>query len=69
MMIAFDLPDPNARDIFRGLLLENGLVSLKSGSRSIRFRPMLDLDAASVEEGLEILDKSLYDSRRDCAQL
>lgn len=69
MMIAFDLPDPSARDIFRGLLLENGLVALKCGSRSIRFRPMLDLDAASVEEGLAIVERSLYDSRRDCAQL
>jgi L-lysine 6-transaminase len=69
MMIAFDLPDPRARDIFRGLLLQNGLVALKCGSRSIRFRPMLDLDAASVEEGLAIVEKSLYDSRSDGAQL
>jgi L-lysine 6-transaminase len=69
MMIAFDLPDPRARDIFRGLLLENGLVALKCGSRSIRFRPMLDLDAVSVEEGLAIVEKSLYDSRSDGAQL
>ena len=69
MMIAFDLPDPLARDIFRGLLLENGLVALKCGTRSIRFRPMLDLDAPSVEEGLAIVEKSLYDSRRDGAQL
>ena len=68
-MIAFDLPDPRARDIFRGLLLENGLVALKCGTRSIRFRPMLDLDAVSVEEGLGIVEKSLYDSRRDGAQL
>jgi L-lysine 6-transaminase len=69
MMIAFDLPDPLARDIFRGLLLENGLVALKCGTRSIRFRPMLDLDAPSVEEGLAIVEKSLYDSRRDGGQL
>jgi L-lysine 6-transaminase len=69
MMLAFDLPNPEARDIFRGLLLENGLVALKCGTRSIRFRPMLDLDAPSVEEGLAIVEKSLYDSRRDSAQL
>ena len=43
MMIAFDLPDARTRDIFRGLLLENGLLALKCGERSIRFRPMLDL--------------------------
>jgi L-lysine 6-transaminase len=69
MMIAFDLPDPRARDIFRGLLLGNGLMALKCGTRSIRFRPMLDLDAPSLEEGLKIVEKSLYDSRRDGAQL
>jgi L-lysine 6-transaminase len=69
MMLAFDLPNGHARDIFRGLLLENGLVTLKCGERSIRFRPMLDLDAATVEEGLAIVDKSLFDARSDGAQL
>jgi L-lysine 6-transaminase len=69
MLAAFDLPDARSRDIFRGLLLENGLVALKSGVRSIRFRPMLDLDHAAVEEGLEIVERSLYDSRSDGAQL
>ncbi len=69
MMLAFDLPNGHARDIFRGLLLENGLVALKCGERSIRFRPMLDLDAATVEEGLAIVDKSLFDARSDGAQL
>jgi L-lysine 6-transaminase len=69
MMLAFDLPDAHARDIFRGLLLENGLIALKCGVRSIRFRPMLDLDSAAVEEGLEIVARSLYDARSDGAQL
>ena len=69
MMLAFDLPDPRSRDIFRGLLLENGLIALKSGVRSIRFRPMLDLDHGAVEEGLEIIARSLFDARRDGAQL
>jgi L-lysine 6-transaminase len=69
MMIAFDLPDPVARDIFRGLLLENGLIALKCGTRSIRFRPMLDLPNAAVEEGLEIVERSLFDARSDGAQL
>jgi L-lysine 6-transaminase len=68
-LIAFDLPDPRARDIFRGLLLENGLVTLKCGVRSIRFRPMLDLDSAAVEEALRIVEDSLYDARIDGAQL
>jgi L-lysine 6-transaminase len=69
MMLAFDLPDGRARDIFRGLLLENGLVVLKCGERSIRFRPMLDLSPADVETALAIVADSLYDARRDGAQL
>jgi L-lysine 6-transaminase len=69
LMVAFDLPDTLSRDLFRGLLLENGLLALKSGERSIRFRPMLDLSAASVQEALTIIDKSIYDARHDSGQL
>ena len=68
MMVAFDLPDGRSRDIFRGLL-ENGLVALRCGGRSIRFRPALDLDAATVENGLAIVEDSLFDARSDGAQL
>jgi L-lysine 6-transaminase len=69
MLLAFDLPDTRARDIFRGLLLENGLVALKSGERSIRFRPVLDLDSATVEDALAIVEKSLFDARADGGRL
>jgi len=69
MMIAFDLPDARSRDIFRGLLLENGLITLKCGQSSIRFRPALDLDHAAAEEGLEIVARSVFDARSDGAQL
>jgi L-lysine 6-transaminase len=69
MMLAFDLPNGRARDIFRGLLLENGLVALKCGSRSIRFRPMLDLTAADAENALAVVEDSLYDARRNGGQL
>jgi L-lysine 6-transaminase len=68
-LVAFDLPDGRSRDIFRGLLLENGLVALKCGERSIRFRPPLDIDAAAVERGLAIVEDSLFDARSDGAQL
>jgi L-lysine 6-transaminase len=68
-MLAFDLPDSMSRDIFRGLLLENGLIALKCGERSIRFRPMLDLPATCAEEALAIVEKSLYDARRNSGQL
>ena len=69
LMLAFDLPDSRSRDLFRGLLLENGLLALKCGERSLRFRPMLDLSTAAAEEALAIVDKSLYDARHDAGQL
>ncbi|OQA42219.1 MAG: putative L-lysine-epsilon aminotransferase [Chloroflexi bacterium ADurb.Bin325] len=69
MMLAFDLPDARARDIFRDLLLENGLIALKSGERSIRFRPMLDLDRATIAEALAIIERSLFDARENGGRL
>ncbi|MGC8780792.1 MAG: L-lysine 6-transaminase [Anaerolineae bacterium] len=69
MFLAFDLPNPRARDLFRGLLWENGLIALKSGVQSIRFRPMLDLSPAAAEEALAIVEDTLYDARTDGGQL
>jgi len=69
MFLAFDLPDPRARDLFRGLLWENGLIALKSGTRSIRFRPMLDLSPDTIEEALAVVEDTLYDARADGGQL
>ncbi len=69
MFIAFDLPNPRARDLFRGLLWENGLIALKSGVQSIRFRPMLDLCPEAVEAALAIVEDTLYDARADGGQL
>ena len=69
MFVAFDLPDPLSRDFFRGLLLENGLLALKCGERSIRFRPMLDLPPTAAEDALAIVDRSLYDARHSSGQL
>lgn len=69
MFLAFDLPDPRARDLFRGLLWENGLIALKSGLRSIRFRPMLDLTPETIEDALAVVEDTLYDARSDGGQL
>lgn len=69
MFVAFDLPNLRARDLFRGLLWENGLIALKSGVQSIRFRPMLDLSPAAAEEALAIVEDTLYDARADGGRL
>jgi L-lysine 6-transaminase len=55
LFIAFDLPDPKTRDEFWKGLFDRGLLVLKSGDRSIRFRPALDITTAVVDEAIGLL--------------
>jgi L-lysine 6-transaminase len=59
LMIAFDLPTPDLRGKAHDRLLDDGLLLLTCGPRSIRFRPPLNLTAAEADAGLEIVRKSL----------
>ncbi len=59
LMIAFDLPTPEARDRVRSLAWEQGLMLLACGPRSIRFRPPLNLSAAEADTGLGLLRTAL----------
>ena len=43
LFCAFDLPNPNSRDDLASALMENKVIVLGSGERSIRFRPHLNL--------------------------
>jgi L-lysine 6-transaminase len=56
-MIAFDLPARDLRDKFYQGVFDLGLLALRSGERSIRFRPTLDLPMDAVGEAMEILRK------------
>jgi L-lysine 6-transaminase len=57
LMLAFDLPDTAKRDAFWKGCYELGLLVVRSGERSIRLRPVLDVPDDVVEESLEIMDK------------
>ncbi len=57
LFLAFDLPDPATRDKFWKGLYENGVFSLKSGERAIRFRPALDITMEVVDEAIEVIRK------------
>ncbi len=59
LMIAFDLPDVALRDRAQAALVENGLLVLKCGTRTIRFRPPLNLTTAEADAGLEIVRRCL----------
>ncbi|MEP6604373.1 MAG: L-lysine 6-transaminase [Spartobacteria bacterium] len=57
MFLAFDLPDAKTReDMWKGLF-DSGLLTLRSGENSIRFRPALDMKAEVVDEAIELMRK------------
>lgn len=55
LMIAFDLPDSKSRDAFYRGLFDLGLLAIKSGNNSIRFRPPLDLQTDRIEQALKVI--------------
>jgi L-lysine 6-transaminase len=59
LMIAFDLETPERRSRAQEKIIGNGLLVLTCGTRSIRFRPHLDLTEDEADKGLEIVRRSL----------
>jgi len=59
LFAAFDLPSQTERDILINKLMENKMMILPSGDKSIRFRPHLNVLEADLNLALEIIQKSL----------
>ena len=59
LMVAFDLPDQGTRDTMLDTMFNNGLLALKSGDQSIRFRGMLDTPEDAIGKALEIVAQSI----------
>jgi L-lysine 6-transaminase len=57
LFLAFDLPDPRTREEFWKGFFDLGVLTLRSGENSIRFRPALDLTADVVDEAMELMRK------------
>jgi L-lysine 6-transaminase len=55
LMLAFDLPSREQRDEFHAGLFELGLLALRCGERSIRFRPVLDISMDLCHQALSLL--------------
>jgi L-lysine 6-transaminase len=56
LMMAFDLPNAALRDAFWKGAYELGLLVVRSGERSIRLRPVLDVKDDAIEAALRIMD-------------
>jgi L-lysine 6-transaminase len=59
LMCAIDLPDGAVRDAVRNVMYERGAVILGCGTRSLRFRPPLDITQAEIDEALDLLRTSV----------
>lgn len=57
LMLAFDLPDTATRDAFWRGCFELGLLVIRSGERSVRLRPVLDVKPEVVEKSIAIMDQ------------
>jgi L-lysine 6-transaminase len=55
LFLAFDLPDKARREAFYQGLFEHGLLAIRSGERSLRFRPVLDTTPEDAARALELL--------------
>ncbi len=66
LLCAFDLPDAATRNAFRTLCQQRRLLVLACGERSIRFRPVLDIDRADVDRGLELIEDALRELDAGC---
>jgi len=59
LMIAFDLPDQEKRNSMLDTMFDNGLLAMKSGDHSIRFRGMLDTPEEAINKALKIVAQSI----------
>ena len=62
LMIAFDLPNGQLRDAFWKGAYELGLLVVRCGERSIRLRPVLDVEENILQEALRMMEQ-------ECARL
>ena len=59
LFAAFDLPDGDVRGKLLDKAKENGMLIVGCGERTVRFRPPLNLTTEEVDEGIDIIRKSI----------
>lgn len=55
LFLAFDLPDAKTREEFWQGFFDLGVLTLRSGESSIRFRPALDITTEVIDEAMELM--------------
>src|SRR5207248_2201420 len=64
LFLAFDLPDAKTREEFWHGFFDLGVLTLRSGENSIRFRPALDITAEVIDEAMELMRKFCRQRRK-----
>src|SRR5947209_11538337 len=64
VFLAFDLPDAKTREEFWHGFFDLGVLTLRSGENSIRFRPALDITPEVIDEAMELMRKFCRQRRR-----
>jgi L-lysine 6-transaminase len=59
LMCAIDLPDTALRDAVANQAFELGMIILPCGTRSLRFRPPLDVTAAEIDEAVGVMKRAI----------
>ena len=59
LFCAFDLHDSDSRDKLASMLMENNVIVLGSGKKSIRFRPHLNITKGDIDIGIEAIKHCL----------
>ena len=64
VFLAFDLPDAKTREEFWHGFFDLGVLTLRSGENSIRFRPALDITAEVIDEAMDLMRKFCRQRRK-----
>lgn len=59
LLTAFDFPDADTRNSFISIGLQNNIMYLGCGDKSIRFRPALIMEQHHIDEGMTMLENIL----------
>lgn len=69
LMCAFDLPNTHARNEVISACYENGLMILPCGTNTIRFRPPLNITKDQINEGVDIIKRSIKEAAAKCPSI
>lgn len=66
LFCAVDLPDTHSRDAVIKECIQNGMMILSCGTRTIRFRPPLTTQQEHIDEGMDIIKASYKTALKKC---